>query len=314
MRTRTDAEPTNGCPRRWRLKAIGAVAAALAVVAVIAGCGGSDSSASDDGKLQVATTVAPITSIVANIGGDRVTITGIVPEGTNSHTFEPKPSVAELLSTVDVVYVNGLKLEEPTEGPRRGQHEDGAELVELGTMSIPEERVRLRLLVPQVGGQAQPAPLDRPEYALSYAKIVQDDLSKRDPGNAEYYAANYDKFAAMIGEFDTAMRASFATIPAGNRKLLTYHDAYAYFGRDYGWEIIGAIQVCELRGPHAEGGREPDRPGPGPEGAGHLRVRGLPEPGVGANRQGDRGQVRGRAARRRPARRTRASRATRGSA
>jgi len=43
-----------------------------------------------------------------------VKITGIVPEGTNSHTFEPKPSVAELLSRLDILFVNGLKLEEPT--------------------------------------------------------------------------------------------------------------------------------------------------------------------------------------------------------
>ncbi len=48
------------------------------------------------------------------MGGDRVTIEGIVPEGTNSHTFEPAPQVAELLSTADVVLINGLKLEDPT--------------------------------------------------------------------------------------------------------------------------------------------------------------------------------------------------------
>ena len=249
MRTRTDAEPTNGCPRRWRLKAVAAVAAALAVVAGIAGCGGSDSGASDEGKLQIATTVAPITSIVANIGGDRVTITGIVPEGTNSHTFEPKPSVAELLSTVDVVYVNGLKLEEPTKDLAEDNMKDGAELVELGTMSIPEEEYAYDFSFPKSEGKPNPHLWTDPKYALSYAKIVRDDLSKRDPGNAEYYAANYDKFAAMIREFDTAMRASFATIPAGNRKLLTYHDAYAYFGRDYGWEIIGAIQVANFEDP-----------------------------------------------------------------
>ena len=64
--------------------------------------------------MTIATTVAPITSIVANIVGDRADVAGIVPEGTNSHTFEPQPSVAELLSEADVVYINGLVLEEPT--------------------------------------------------------------------------------------------------------------------------------------------------------------------------------------------------------
>ena len=68
-----------------------ALVAALRAGRSDCGCGVEDSSsASDDAKLTVATTVAPITSIVANIGGDRVDVTGIVPEGTNSHTFEPQ--------------------------------------------------------------------------------------------------------------------------------------------------------------------------------------------------------------------------------
>ena len=67
------------------------------------------------GVLTIATTVAPITSIVASIaGGTGTLVTGIVPEGTNSHTFEPKPSDAKTLETADIVFINGLVLEEPT--------------------------------------------------------------------------------------------------------------------------------------------------------------------------------------------------------
>src|SRR5690349_8392554 len=65
-------------------------------------------------RLRIASTVAPITSIVANIAGDTADIVGLVPEGTNSHTFEPPPSVAATLAKSDVVFVNGLILEEPT--------------------------------------------------------------------------------------------------------------------------------------------------------------------------------------------------------
>ncbi len=53
----------------------------------------------------------------------------------------------------------------------------------------------------------------------------------------------------MIDELDQAMRESFATIPTGNRKLLTYHDAYAYFAEDYGFQVIGAIQVSDFEDP-----------------------------------------------------------------
>jgi ABC-type Zn uptake system ZnuABC Zn-binding protein ZnuA len=56
----------------------------------------------------------------------------------------------------------------------------------------------------------------------------------------------------MVDRLDAAMRRSFATIPESGRKLLTYHDAYAYFGQDYGWKIIGAIQVSSFDDPTAK--------------------------------------------------------------
>jgi ABC-type Zn uptake system ZnuABC Zn-binding protein ZnuA len=75
-----------------------------------------------DRPLRIATTVAPITSIIANIaGGSGTEITGIVPEGTNSHTFEPQPSAAAVLSEADVVFINGLMLEEPHKRARARQ-------------------------------------------------------------------------------------------------------------------------------------------------------------------------------------------------
>jgi ABC-type Zn uptake system ZnuABC Zn-binding protein ZnuA len=93
-------------------------------LALLAACGGSDTpSATSPGatastgagdRMQLVTTVAPITSIASNIVGDRADVTGIVPEGTNSHTFEPPPQVSKTMATADVVFVNGLQLEEPT--------------------------------------------------------------------------------------------------------------------------------------------------------------------------------------------------------
>src|SRR5687768_10747721 len=90
-------------------------AAVLAVLLLATGCASSESPAeAADDRLRVVTTVAPLTSLAASIGGDRVRITGVVPEGTNSHTFDPPPKAAEVMEDADVVLVNGLKLEEPT--------------------------------------------------------------------------------------------------------------------------------------------------------------------------------------------------------
>jgi ABC-type Zn uptake system ZnuABC Zn-binding protein ZnuA len=231
-------------PERWLLAGV-----VTAAAAAFAGCGADAGGTSDDGRLQVGTTVAPITSIAANIGGDRVHITGLVPEGSNSHTFEPKPSDAELLSRVDVLYVNGLKLEDPTTDLARQNLKHGAAIVELGTRAIPPSRYAYDFSFPRSGGKPNPHLWTDPRYALKYAQIIRDDLSRRDPGDASYFAANYDRFKTKVGALDSAMRTAFATIPRPRRKLLTYHDAYAYFGRDYGWDIIGAIQVSDFEDP-----------------------------------------------------------------
>ena len=87
------------------------LAALVCAAGLLAGCGGDDTA---DGRPLVVTTVAPITSIVANIVGDEAQVVGIVPEGTNSHTFEPRPSDAKQLARADVIFMNGLRLEEPT--------------------------------------------------------------------------------------------------------------------------------------------------------------------------------------------------------
>ena len=225
----------------------------VAACVLAAGCGDDGEGASTSPtQLEIGTTVAPITSIAANIGGDRVKITGIVPEGTNSHTFEPKPSVAELLAGLDVLFVNGLKLEEPTKELAQENLGDDAEIVELGTRSITPREYAYDFSFPRSGGKPNPHLWTDPTYALKYAAIIRDTLSARDKENASYFAANYDRFAKRVGAFDAAMRASFATIPRAKRKLLTYHDAYAYFARTYGWDVIGAIQVSDFEDPTAK--------------------------------------------------------------
>ncbi|HEV2058923.1 MAG TPA: metal ABC transporter substrate-binding protein [Solirubrobacteraceae bacterium] len=231
-----------------RLCVTGLIVASGALLAACGGDGGA-ATASSPTQLDVGTTVAPITSIAANIGGDRVKITGIVPEGTNSHTFEPKPSVAELLTGLDVLFVNGLKLEEPTKELAQEHLRDEAEIVELGTESITPREYAYDFSFPRAGGKPNPHLWTDPTYALKYAAIIRDTLSQRDAANADYFAANYDRFAAKVDAFDAAMRASFATIPRAKRKLLTYHDAYAHFARSYGWDVIGAIQVSEFDDP-----------------------------------------------------------------
>lgn len=235
----------NGARRAWGLVATVAVATLLA-----APCGGeAGGQPADGGRLRIATTVAPLTSIVAAVAGDRADVTGIVPEGTNSHTFEPKPSVAELLSTADVVFANGLSLEEPTVELATENLKDGAEVVLLGDGVLTEDQWIFDFSFPKDDGKPNPHLWTHPLYADGYARLVRDTLMKRDRDHASEYEANYNRFAAAVDELDAAMRVAFRTVPAEHRTLLTYHDAYAYFARDYGWKVVGAIQLSDFEDP-----------------------------------------------------------------
>jgi len=200
--------------------------------------------------LNIATTVAPITSIVANIaGGTPTLIKGIVPEGTNSHTFEPKPSDAASLESADIIFINGLVLEEPTKDLAMANLKESANVCELGTEILPVSEYIYDFSFPKEGGKPNPHLWTNPPMAKQYAQVVRDVLVRRDPSNAVIYESNFSAFAAKIDALDDAIKISTASIPEDQRKLLTYHDAYAYFAKNYGYTVIGAIQPSSFDEP-----------------------------------------------------------------
>lgn len=217
-------------------------------VLVLAGCGTAASETSD-GTLRVATTVAPITSIAATIAGDRADVEGIVPEGTNSHTFEPAPTVAALLSDADVVFVNGLQLEEPTKELAEANMKDGAVLVEIGDEVLPREQWIFDFSFPEEDGKPNPHLWTDPTYSIQYAQVITDTLSEQDPDNQAYYEQNLKTFEQQAKSLSDALEADQESVPDGNLKLLTYHDAYAYFAKTYGWDVIGAVQPKNFEDP-----------------------------------------------------------------
>lgn len=202
-----------------------------------------------DGRLRIATTVAPITSIVSSIAGDRAEVTGVVPEGTNSHTFEPSPEVAELLSTADLIFLNGLMLEEPTKKLAENNKKDSGKIVELGNRTLSAGEYLFDFSFPRSGGKPNPHLWTDPTLVRRYAEIVRDEVSAADPENAGAYSENFDRFAADLVQLEKAMFNDFLTLERADRKLLTYHDAYAYFARTYDWTVIGAIQVSDFEDP-----------------------------------------------------------------
>lgn len=234
----------------------------LALSIFVASCSGIDQGSSSqsigcslgdvvsDREIKIATTVAPITSIVANIaGGSSAIITGIVPEGTNSHTFEPRPSDAATLESADIVFINGLVLEEPTKDLALANIRDGSNICELGTETLPESEYIFDFSFPKEGGKPNPHLWTNPPMAKKYAQVVRDVLVRRDPSNATIYERNFSAFASKIDALNEATKTATATIPEDQRKLLTYHDAYAYFATNYGFTVVGAIQPSSFDEP-----------------------------------------------------------------
>ncbi|MCO8127929.1 metal ABC transporter substrate-binding protein [Acidimicrobiia bacterium EGI L10123] len=227
--------------------------ALLLPLALLAGaCGGDDDAAGSDGdgddRLVVVTTVSPITSIAADVIGDLARIQGVVPEGTNSHTFEPSPSVSEVLEGADVVFANGLQLEEPTLALARDVAGD-ATIVELGDLIVSPDDYLYDFSFPEDEGKPNPHLWTDPTLAKGYARYIADTMSEVDPDNAATYEANRAEFDGIVDELDAALRTALDTVPEDNRKLVTYHDAYAYWARTYGWTVVGAVQPEDFGDP-----------------------------------------------------------------
>jgi len=231
-----------GRPARLRV-----AAPALGLALLGAACGAGAHAADDPGKLNVVTTVSPLTSIVSAVAGDAAEVRGLVPEGANSHTFEPPPSAARTLARADIVFVNGLKLEDPTRDLADANRKAGAEVVALGDQTITPDQYVYDFSFPKSQGKPNPHLWTNPPYAEAYARIARDTLVRRDPAHAGAYNANFDAFAARADALDLAMKTATATVP--KPELLTYHDAYAYFAQHYGWTVIGAVQVSDFEEP-----------------------------------------------------------------
>jgi manganese/iron transport system substrate-binding protein len=202
-----------------------------------------------EGKLSVVSTVSPITNIVQNVGGDRISLTGLVPEGANSHEFEPVPRDAQTLAKADILFANGLHLEQPTLELAEANVRKGVPVVKLGERTITPDQYIFDFSFPKASGDPNPHLWTNPPYAKRYSEIVRDELSKLDPEGAVVYRTNQQAFSAQLDKLDAATRSVTATVPMANRKLLTYHDSFPYFAREYGWKIIGAIQPADFAEP-----------------------------------------------------------------
>ncbi|MFA5889530.1 MAG: metal ABC transporter substrate-binding protein [Actinomycetota bacterium] len=224
---------------------------ALAVLALGASACAASDPAGKSGKFLIVATVSPVTDIVRNVAGDAAEVTGIIPEGVDSHTFEPTPASARILVKADLVVINGLRLEDPTLALARANLKDGAEIFLVGDATVAKDEFIYDFSFPKSEGNPNPHLWVDPANAERYARAIRDRLVVLDPTNAATYRANTDTFLAVLARLDAAIAVAVETIPPANRVLLTYHDSFAYFARHYGMRVIGAIQPADFAQPSA---------------------------------------------------------------
>lgn len=200
-------------------------------------------------KINIVTTVAPITNIVQNVGGSYVNVVGIVPDGTDSHTFEPIPTDAKKLAVADIIIVNGLDLELPTVALAEKVKKSGTAILQLGNLTLKKEDWRYDFSFPQANGHPNPHLWPNIYLAMRYVEIIRDNLIALDPQNKAGYISNSIAYLAKLQKLDDTIFSCVDTIPVMNRKLVTYHDSFAYFAPRYGMQVIAAIQPSDFSEP-----------------------------------------------------------------
>jgi ABC-type Zn uptake system ZnuABC Zn-binding protein ZnuA/ABC-type Mn2+/Zn2+ transport system permease subunit len=216
---------------RTRVAAV-AVAAAMALAA----CGASAPAGTPEAPSVVATTTV-IADWVRAVGGDRVTVYQVLRPSTDPHEYEPRPS--DVLRTADarVVFENGDGLDHWM-ADIVSQADGSGTVVDLSA-GLPH-----RLPGEDAGEEASafdPHWWHNPRNAAHAVATIRDALTKANPDAADEYRANADAYLARLTETDGAVAACLDRVPAGDRKLVSDHDAFGYFAARYGIEVIGAV-------------------------------------------------------------------------
>jgi manganese/iron transport system substrate-binding protein len=196
----------------------------------------------------VATTTI-VGDVVSQIGGDHLNLVTLLPAGADPHSFQPTPQDITRVADADLVFINGLGLEEFMEAlienaggeARVISVSDGIEPLEgseehEGEESDPEHEDEDH----EHEGQ-DPHVWTDPNNVQVWAENIAAALSEADPQNSGVYESNGLAYRQQLQELDGWIRTQVAQVPESSRKLVSDHSVFAYFAGRYGFEQIGAV-------------------------------------------------------------------------
>ena len=198
--------------------------------------GNTEQSLDNPDKIMVTTTTNVITDLVENIGGEHVTVTGLMGSGVDPHLYRPSASDVKKLQDADIVFYNGLDLEGKM----------GDIFVKIGregtaVWAVSENIPHESLLSLDTAGHFDPHIWWNIELWMEAAKVVAAGLSEYDPENSKTYETNLEEYLIQLQNLEHNSLEQLKSIPNEQKVLVTAHDAFQYFGHAYGLEEM-AIQ------------------------------------------------------------------------
>ena len=241
-------KPTNRAYRFYVLPAL-----ILFVSAPFLAATGVEERPSNDG-IRVWATTTIIADVVSEVAGEEITVESIVPLGQNPHSYEPTPQQIARIERADVIFTNGLQLEENTldilqavaptklipltlqkdlpnyqeeERDTHSSHE------EHGEKEHHEESDHHHVIDPHVWFD--------PLLVALWPPRIADALSRIDPPTATRFHANADSYQERLYALDKELRVSIESLPLARRKLIVDHLSLTYFAERYNLTVIGTV-------------------------------------------------------------------------
>lgn len=210
----------------------------LILLASLAAC--SDTGAANSGDLsertiRIVATTGMITDIVEEVGGERVTVEGLMGPGVDPHLYSASEGDVTRLREADIIFYNGLHLEAQMANVLERMNETGARTVAV-TDSVPRESL---LAPPEFAGAYDPHIWFDVSMWMQAVEVVRDALMELDAQNAEIYEENAAAYLEQLASLHAYVLEQAERVPQEQRVLVTAHDAFNYFGRAYGFEVRG---------------------------------------------------------------------------
>jgi ABC-type Zn uptake system ZnuABC Zn-binding protein ZnuA len=197
----------------------------LAVTACVAMAGCGDDSSSDDAQTVVATTTE-VADLVSQVGGERVSVHGMLRPGGDPHDFEPRPSDVAAVARADLVFRSGGEVDEWLDDVISGAGGDAEVVSLIDSVTRPDD---------------DPHWWQNPLNAVRAVEAIRARLTELDPGGARAYGRNAERVERRLRALDARIEACVERVPPGRRKIVTTHDALGYFADRYGVEVVGAV-------------------------------------------------------------------------